>query len=78
MKPATKEEIWEDLEESGFAVGLRLPISVKPIITEDIDENKTQLYLLTLDEIPALQGLLYTLQTSVITLENEKDLEKCQ
>lgn len=71
-----KKEIWEELDKSGFTIGLRLSQFVKPIITEDMDEEKTLLYFLTIDEIPALQGLLNTLEMGCITLKNEIEKRK--
>lgn len=69
MSKSTREEIYEELKKSGFAVGIKLPITVMPILKADYNEEDHYVYLLTLDEIPALQGLSYSLEQALITLK---------
>ena len=71
-KLMNRKEAYEELSKSGYSVGIKLPITVMPIVkTSFKNEEENFIYFLTLNEIPAIQELLYKLQTAVITLENE-------
>lgn len=76
-RPVTREEIYKELEKGGYCIGIKLPITVMPILkTSWMNEEDYFIYLLTLNEIPCIQGLKHILEQAVVTLDLELEKRK--